>query len=77
MVAESLEEQGWFILPSLSHGILLCPAASSGLIFVPVRLVHVSYFRHEWVIGVGVRQQGTYGQQDLQKVQFNRILLAE
>jgi hypothetical protein len=53
-----------FHAPS-SHGILLCPAASSGFILASVGLVHVSNFRDKRIIGVGVRQQGAYGQQHL------------
>lgn len=40
----------------LAHGILLRPAPSSRLVFVPVSLVHVSDLRHQRVIGIWVRQ---------------------
>ena len=43
----------------LAHGILLRPAPSSRLIFVPVSLVHVSDLGHKRVIWIWVRQQGT------------------
>ena len=66
-VAQSFKRTKGILLPS-SHGILLRPAASCGLIFGPVSLVHVSDFWHWRIIRVWVCQQGTDGQQNLFKV---------
>lgn len=41
----------------LAHRILLRPAPSGCLIFVPVSLVHMSDLRHERVIRIWIRQQ--------------------
>lgn len=51
----------------LAHSILLSPAPSSGLILGPVCLVHMSDFRHQWIIRVWIRQEGTNGEQDLKR----------
>lgn len=48
-----------------THGILLSPATSSGLILGPVSFVHVSNFRNKWIIRIGVRQQRAYRQEHL------------
>ncbi|KAJ6411081.1 hypothetical protein OIU84_007771 [Salix udensis] len=42
-----------------AHGILLGPASCSCLVLVPVGLVHMSNLRHQWIIGVRIRQQRT------------------
>ena len=39
----------------LTHGILLSPAPSSLLVLGPIRLVHMSDLRHQWVIRVRIR----------------------
>lgn len=59
------------MLQWLAHGILLGPAPCSCFVFATVCLVHVRDFWHQRVIRVWVRQQGTYGQQNLTQIRNN------
>ncbi len=64
----NITSQGsWMQQSALAHGILLCPAPSSCLVLGPVCLIHMSNFRHQWIVWVWVRQEGTYGEQHLRK----------
>lgn len=62
----------------LAHGILLSPAPCSGLILVPVCLVHVSNLGHQRIVWIWVRQQRTNRKQHLKLEiikQFNFLAL--
>ena len=48
-----------------SHGVLAGPLARRSFILGLVGLVLLSDGRHQWVIRVGVRQQGADGEEDL------------
>ncbi|KAJ7951262.1 Ubiquitin conjugating enzyme [Quillaja saponaria] len=51
----------------LAHCILLSPAPSGCLILCPVCLVHMCNLRHQRIIRIWVRQEGTNGEQHLKK----------
>lgn len=67
------------INPRVAHldSILLGPLSSSGLILRSVRLVNVSNLRDQWVIGVGVSQQGANGQKHLRDGKGRRPLVLQ
>jgi hypothetical protein len=52
-----------------AHGILLCPAASSGFIFGSVSLVHMGNLRYKRIIRIWISQQWANGEQYLMCIQ--------